>query len=76
MCLESNAPVAPVPERTWTTPFGNPASSNNGAMARDPKGDFSEGLHIMTFPVARHGAAFRMNEATGELYGFIAAHTL
>jgi hypothetical protein len=31
---------------------------------------------MRTFPVAKHGAALMNNEATGELYGLIAAHTL
>jgi hypothetical protein len=76
MWLDSKAPVSPPPVKTCTTPFGKPAFSNKGPRASEPNGLFSDGLTIRTFPVARHGAALKMKDATGALYGFTAAHTL
>jgi hypothetical protein len=61
--------------RTWIHPFGNPAWSNKGAIARVPRGVFSDGLTIITFPVAKAGAALIIMVATGALNGLIAAHT-
>lgn len=66
----------PAPVRTWNTPLGKPAASKRGAIASDPRGLCSDGFRIMTFPVARQGAAFMINVATGALNGFIPAHTL
>src|ERR1700761_1521251 len=76
MCSASMAPTEPPPVITCSTPGGNPASSKSGATAKDPNGPFSDGLAINTFPVAKQGAALINREATGELYGFMAAQTL
>jgi hypothetical protein len=56
-------------------PFGKPACSNSGARAREPRGVFSDGLTIRTFPVAKAGAALNIIQATGALNGLIAAQT-
>jgi len=45
MWLASRSPVLPSPVRTCTTPGGNPARSNNGAIAKDPSGLFFRWLH-------------------------------
>jgi hypothetical protein len=41
----------------------------------DGSGNF-KGVAAKTFPVAKHGAALINRDATGELYGLMATHTL
>jgi hypothetical protein len=44
-------------------------------MAREPSGVFSLGFTIITFPVARAGAALRKKVARGALKGLMATVT-
>lgn len=46
MCDANREPVSWAPVRNWTTPGGKPASTKSGARAREPRGDFSEGLKM------------------------------
>lgn len=76
MCRARSSPVLAPPLMICTTPLGIPAISIKGPRASVPRGVFSEGLTITTFPVTRAGPILWNAVATGELKGHMAAQTL
>lgn len=69
------SPASPHPDKTCTTPGGNPASLANWAILNAVKGVFSEVLRILTHPVARHGAHFQAYINRGKFQGMIYPQT-
>ena len=69
------SPASPQPDKTCTTPGGNPASLANYAILNAVNGVFSEVLSILTQPVARHGPHFHAYIKRGKLNGIIYPQT-
>src|SRR5215469_3369218 len=71
-CLTSAAPVtSPTPFTTFTTPGGNPASSNQFANSIAVSGVCSAGFSTQQHPAAIAGVSFHAAIQSGKLQGMI-----
>src|SRR5690606_29253686 len=62
---------SPKPVTTFTTPGGNPASSNKRAKSSVDAEVNSDGLMTTVHPAASAGASFHASKSNGEFHGVI-----
>ncbi len=75
-CSMRRVPMTePLPDTTWSTPSGMPATRASSARRSAVRGVISAGFTMMVFPVARAGPTFQEVMAIGKFHGTMAATT-